>query len=196
MASDLKIRFYSNFLLSFWWMQMCLATLRPLKFFSPNVIFNWKRRIFISKEKKEKKESHSSSGGFQKSKFFLKNTTTLIRPLEVGICCLVEKLFWKRMGGGDFLKNPQGLNLLFCKPGTYLCSLFFILFFWFLRTIFLSKSDFFVSEFGSSCEGFKFWGWSKNKKSIINAFVRNRNLKLLLHCLIFCGAWKCSVCRN
>ena len=74
-------------------MQMCLATLRPLKFFSPNVIFNWKRRIFISKEKKEKKESHSSSGGFQKSKFFLKNTTTLIRPLEVGICCLVEKLF-------------------------------------------------------------------------------------------------------
>ena len=30
--------------------------------------------------------------------------------------------------GGDFFKNPQGLNLLFCKPGTYLCSLFFIFF--------------------------------------------------------------------
>ena len=145
--------------------------------------------IIISKEKKKKKKALSRSGGFQKSKFFFKNTTTPIRPLEVGICCLVEKLFWKRMGGGDFLKNPKGLNLLFCKPGTYLCSLFFILFFWFLRTIFLSKSDFFVSEFGSSCEGFKFWGWSKNKKSIINAFVQNRNLKLLLLYLIFCGAW-------
>ena len=97
-------------------------------------------------------------------------------------------IFWNCLGG-DFFWNPQGLNLLFCKPGTYLCSLFFILFFWFLRTIFLSKSDFFVSEFGSSCEGFKFWGWSKNKKSIINAFVQNRNLKLLLLYLIFCGAW-------
>ena len=33
------------------------------------------------------------------------------------------------MGGGDFLKNPKGLNLLFCKPGTYFCSLFFIFYF-------------------------------------------------------------------
>ncbi len=100
------------------------------------------------------------------------------------------------MGGGDFLKNPQGLNLLFCKPGTYLCSLFFILFFCFRSRIFLWESDFFVSESRSSCKGFKFWGWKKNKKSIINAFVQNRNLKLLLHCLIFWGAWKCSVCTN
>ena len=145
--------------------------------------------IIISKEKKKKKKALSSSGGFQKSKFFLKNTTTLIRPLEVGICCYVEKLFWKRMGGGDFLKNPQGLNLLFCKPGTYLCSLFFILFFCFRSRIFLGKSVLFVSELRSSCKGFKFWGWTKNKMSIINAFDRNRNLKLLLLYLIFCGAW-------
>ena len=50
------------------------------------------------------------------------------------------------MGGGDFLKNPKGLNLLFCKPGTYLCSLFFILFFCFRSRIFLEKSVLFVSE--------------------------------------------------
>ena len=50
------------------------------------------------------------------------------------------------MGGGDFLKNPKGLNLLFCKPGTYLCSLFFIYFFCFGSRIFLEKSVLFVSE--------------------------------------------------
>lgn len=100
------------------------------------------------------------------------------------------------MGGGDFLKNPQGLNLLFCKPGTYLCSLFFILFFCFRSRIFLWESDFFVSESRSSCKGFKFWGWMKKPKSIKMLFIQNRNLKLLLHCLIFWGAWKCSVFRN
>ena len=73
-------------------------------------------------------------------------------------------------------------------------------FFYFIFLIteqdFLLRADFFVTELGSSCKGFKFWGWKKNKKSIINAFVQNRNLKLLLHCLIFWGAWKCSVCTN
>ena len=65
-------------------MQMCLATLRPLNFF---------------KRKKEKKESHSSSGGFQKSKFFKKilpDTSS-----EIG----VSKSKWNvlRNGiGGDF----------------------------------------------------------------------------------------------
>ena len=57
MASDLKIRFSSNFLLSFWWMQMCLATLRPLKFF---------------KRKKRKKESHSSKWKVSKKQVFQK----------------------------------------------------------------------------------------------------------------------------
>jgi hypothetical protein len=65
----------------------------PIKIFSPNVILNWKRRIFISKEKKKKKKAIRLVEGFKKASFFLKNTTTLIRPLEVGICCLVEKLF-------------------------------------------------------------------------------------------------------
>ena len=141
------------------------------------------------KRKKEKKESTLVKWRVSKKQVFLKNTTTLNRPLEVGICCLIEKSFWKRMGGGDFLKNPKGLNLLFCKPGTYLCSLFFILFFCFRSRIFLWESDFFVSESRSSCKGFKFWGWMKKPKSIKMLFIQNRNLKLLLHCLIFCGAW-------
>ena len=92
-------------------MQMCLATLRPLKFFSPNVIFNWKRRIFISKEKKEKKESHSSSGGFQKSKF-LKKKILPDTSSEIG----VSKSKWNvlRNGiGGDFFLKPVGLELDF-----------------------------------------------------------------------------------
>lgn len=136
---------------------------------------------------KKKKKALSSSGGFQKSKFFFKNTTILIRPLEVGICCLVKKLFWKRMGGGDFLKNPQGLNLLFCKPGTYLCSLFFILFFAF-GAGFSFGSRIFCFGVGVALQGFQILGLDKKQKSIINSFVRNRNLKLLLHCLIFWGA--------
>ena len=57
MASDLKIRLFSNFLLSFWWMQVCLATLRPLKFF---------------KRKKRKKESHSSKWKVSKKQVFQK----------------------------------------------------------------------------------------------------------------------------
>jgi hypothetical protein len=47
-----------------------IETADPKKFFSPNFILNWKRRIFISKEKKEKKKAIRSSGRFQKSKFF------------------------------------------------------------------------------------------------------------------------------
>jgi len=57
MASDLKIRFSSNFLLSFWWIQVCLATLRTHKFF---------------KRKKRKKESHSSKWKVSKKQVFQK----------------------------------------------------------------------------------------------------------------------------
>jgi hypothetical protein len=43
---------------------------RPIKFFSPNVYFNWKRRIIISKEKKEKKRKPSHQvEGFKKASF-------------------------------------------------------------------------------------------------------------------------------
>jgi hypothetical protein len=56
---------------------------RPINFFSPNIILNRKRRIIISKEKKEKKKAVRSSGGFQKSKFFRKNTTPDVIEKEV-----------------------------------------------------------------------------------------------------------------
>ena len=68
------------------------------------------------------------------------------------------------MGGGDFLKNPKGLNLLFCKPGTYLCSLFFILFFCFRSSIFLWKSDFFCFGVGVVLQGFQILGLDKKLK--------------------------------
>ena len=45
------------------------------------------------KRKKEKKESTLVKWRVSKKQVFLKNTTTLNRPLEVGICCLIEKSF-------------------------------------------------------------------------------------------------------
>lgn len=80
-------------------MQMCLATLRPLNFFSPKVILNWKRRIFISKEKKKKKKAIRLVEGFKKASFLKKilpDTSS-----EIG----VSKSKWNvlRNGiGGDF----------------------------------------------------------------------------------------------
>ena len=138
----------------------------PIKIFFAKCYFKLEAKNIHFKRKKEKKESHSSSGGFQKSKFFLKNTTTLIRPLEVGICCLVEKLFWERMGGGDFLKNPQGLNLLFCKPGTYLCSLFFILFFWSRSRIFFWGRIFLLQSWGRLARVSNFGAGKKTKSQL------------------------------
>jgi hypothetical protein len=53
---------------------------------------------------------------------------------------------------------------------------------------FFSKTDFVVSELGTSCKGFKFWGWIKKLKTIATLFIQYRNLKLLLQFLIFEGA--------
>ena len=58
---------------------------------------------------------------------------------------------------------------------------------------FFSKTDAFFSETWFFRKGFKFWGWIKKLKSIATLFIQNRNLKLLLHYLIFEGAGKCSV---
>jgi hypothetical protein len=74
---------------------MCLATLRPLNFF---------------KRKKEKKESRLSSGGFQKSKFFRKNTTQYI--FGNGDLFFKSGSFAERQGWRFFLK-PVGLELAF-----------------------------------------------------------------------------------
>jgi hypothetical protein len=54
--------------------------------------------------------------------------------------------------GGDFFKNPKGLNLLFCKPGTKICFLFFSLFF--LKFPLQSRSC-----YGNGFFGLKYRNW-------------------------------------
>lgn len=81
-------------------MQVCLTTLRPLKFF---------------KRKKEKKESRPSSGGFKKNKFFRKNTTRyIIGKVEVKseINVVANRFGWR------FFLKPEGLELVFLETGT------------------------------------------------------------------------------
>ena len=130
MASDLKIRFSSNFLLSFWWMQMCLATLRPLKFF---------------KRKKRKKESHSSKWKVSKKQVFQKKYYP-IRDLNRQRLIRMN-IFWNCLGG-DFFWNPQGLNLLFWIPGTYLCFLFLFIFFWNFQSLLLCNRSWIGWSYG------------------------------------------------
>ena len=123
-----KIRFSSNFLLSFWWMQMCLATLRPLNFF---------------KRKKEKKESHSSSGGFQKSKFFKKNTTWYIignRGFKIKVECFAKRYRWR------FFLKPAGLELAFLNTWNLSLLSFFYFLFWIFKSNVLVQSDFIWSN--------------------------------------------------
>ena len=99
---------------------MCFAPLRPLNF---------------SKEKKGKKRKPLVQvEGFKKASFsekilpdmWLKSTASNPK----------RNVFWNCLGG-DFFWNPQGLNLLFWIPGTYLCSLFFIFYFEYSNQMFL-----------------------------------------------------------
>ena len=179
MASDLKIRFSSNFLLSFWWMQMCLATLRPLNF---------------SKEKKKKKKAIRLVEGFKKASFSEK-----ILPdtwLKSEASNQNWNVFWNCLGG-DFFWNPQGLNLLFWIPGTYLCFLFLFIFFLkfpircpCLIGFYLKywKLIWKIDVFG---KGIKFFGWmNKPNHKIHKLFIRPKNLILFLLVLIFEDAWK------
>jgi hypothetical protein len=90
---------------------MCLATLRPLNFF---------------KRKKEKKESRLSSGGFQKSKFFRKNTT-LEKSVQYSVFSIQEKCVW--WNGWRFFLKPVGLELAFLNTRNLPLLSFFYLFF-------------------------------------------------------------------
>jgi hypothetical protein len=74
------------------------------------------------------------------------------------------------MGGGDFLKNPQGLNLLFCKPGTYLCYLFFYFLFFDSENFFPMEVGFFSFGVGVVLQGFQILGLDKKTKINSNAF--------------------------
>lgn len=179
MALDLKIRFSSNFLLSFWWMQMCFATLRPLKFF---------------KRKKRKKESHSSKWKVSKKQVFQKKYYP-IRDLNRQRLIRMN-IFWNFLGG-DFFWNPQGLNLLFWIPGTYLCFLFLFIFFLKLPIKYLFLIGFYLKEweliwkidvFG---KGIKFFGcMNKPNQKIKKLFIRPKKLILFLFVLIFEDAWR------
>jgi hypothetical protein len=102
---------------------------------------------------------------------------------------IAQHVIRRSMGGGDFLKNPQGLNLLFCKPGTYLCYLFFYFLFFDSEHTFPMEVGFFSFGVGVVLQGFQILGLDKKPKSIKTLFIQNLNLKLLLHFLIFEGAW-------
>jgi hypothetical protein len=112
-------------------MQVCLATFThgfslfflcswiPLRSISPNK--------FFQKKKRKKRKPSFEVEGFKKASF----SDKILPELSLGKDLWSIGYISKRNGmGGDFIRNPQGLNLLFCKPGTYLCFLFFIYFFW------------------------------------------------------------------
>ena len=78
--------------------------------------------IKFFKRKKRKKESQSFKWKVSKKQVFLKKYYPIHHRKcgrEVGIECCCEPL-WV-----EILSKTGGLNLLFCKPGTYLCLLFF-----------------------------------------------------------------------
>lgn len=83
----------------------------------------------IFKRKKKKKESRTSSGGFEKNKFFRKNTTRYIIG-NVGVKSEVNVV--SKRYGWRFLLKPVGPELFFLETGTYLYFLLFIFLFSFL----------------------------------------------------------------
>jgi len=81
-------------------------------------------KIF-QKKKKKKKESHSLKWKVSKKQVFLIKYYLIYHRkygCESGKECFCETL-WV-----EILSKTGGLNLLFCKPGTYLCCLIFLFF--------------------------------------------------------------------
>ena len=140
---DLKIDWIFNFPQIFYWNADVPRYASPINFF---------------KRKKRKKESQSSKWKVSKKQVFFKKYYPM-RRWKLRASCLRKMFFWNCMGG-DFFKNPQGLNLLFWIPATYLCSLFFI--FYFVTDCRLSKM-----VLG---KGIKFWGRKKWKPILYLCF--------------------------
>ena len=173
MASDLKIRFSSNFLLSFWWMQVCLAMLRPLKFF---------------KRKKRKKESHSSKWKVSKKQVFQKKYYPIRdwnrkRLIKREMCF---ETVWVEI----FSETRRAWTCFF----EYLELIFALFFLFFILNIQIKCScliGFYLKEwvliwkidvFG---KGIKFFGWmNKPNHKIHKLFIRPKNLILFLLVLI------------
>jgi hypothetical protein len=105
-------------------MQVCLATLRPLKFF---------------KRKKRKKESRLFKWKVSEKKFFKKNTTRHI--IGNWVLFFSIKYLAKRYGWRFFLK-PAGLELFFLNTWNLPLLPFFIYFF----LNFLSNQMFFFNR--------------------------------------------------
>ncbi len=148
-----KIDWIFNFSQIFYWNADVPRYASPINFF---------------KRKKRKKESQSTKWKVSKKQVFLKKYYPM-RRYELKASCLNTMLLWN-WKGGDFFKNPEGLNLLFWIPATYLCSLFFI--FCFVTDCRLSKM-----VLG---KGIKFWGQKKMKTNFIPMLFLNRNLILFL----------------
>ena len=101
-----------------------------------------------------------------------------------------------------FFKTRRAWTCFFVNPELNFATFFFIFYFLIRSTLFLWKSDFMFRRM-VFLQGYQILGADeKTKKSITTLFIRNRNLILLLHCLIFEGAcfWKLavsvSVCRD
>ena len=173
MASDLKIRFSSNFLLSFWWMQMCLATLRPLKFF---------------KRKKRKKESHSSKWKVSKKQVFQKKYYPICDWNRQRL--IQREMSFETVWVEIFSETRRAWTCFF----EYLELIFALFFLFFILNIQIKCScliGFYLKEwvliwkidvFG---KGIKFFGWmNKPNHKIHKLFIRPKNLILFLLVLI------------
>ena len=144
-------------------------------------------KIF-QKKKKKKRKPFVQVEGFKKASFSEK-----ILPdtwLKTEAFNQKRNVFWNCLGG-DFFWNPQGLNLLFWIPGTYLCSLFFLFFILNIQIKCSCLIGFYLKEwvliwkidvFG---KGIKFFGWmNKPNHKIHKLFIRPKNLILFLLVLI------------
>jgi hypothetical protein len=82
----------------------------------------------FSKEKKEKKKAIYPSGGFQKSRFFEKILPGYFRKNvpKLKIASFRCASFAMTNEGGDFFKNPQGMNEAFLNTRNLSLISFFI----------------------------------------------------------------------
>ena len=88
-----------------------------------------------------------------------------------------------------FFKTRRAWTCFFVNPELNFATFFFIFYFLIRSTFFLWKSDFMFRRMVFP-QGYQILGADeKTKKTKATLFIRNRNLILLLHCLIFEGAW-------
>jgi hypothetical protein len=78
-------------------------------------------RKYFQKKKQKKRKPFGKVKGFQKASFFEK----ILPSVSLEMFRLYLQCYMMRSSkGGDFFKNPTGLNFLFGIPGTLFCCLF------------------------------------------------------------------------